>query len=232
MIGLKNIEAIIGFLILILVYVLSVTPAGCFRAWVAKKMGDDTAESLGFLTLNPIVHTDPVGLAILLLFANTVRVSFQGIGSGRKIPIYVGFGWGKYIPVNPFSIHGKNRWLKLAVALFSDSFVHFCLPIIALIILKLVLLGWTGVGDLTPGMLLALQFHRAFVYLNVWLLVVEGIINAVMFGALYFGRESLQASPHLFYVTMFAPFVIIFLFGGELSVLIAHAINFVGGLIL
>ena len=33
----------------------------CAHAWVAKLLGDDTAESQGRITLNPLAHIDPMG---------------------------------------------------------------------------------------------------------------------------------------------------------------------------
>lgn len=56
------------------------------HAWTAKKLGDDTAEYEGRLTLNPIAHIDPFG-ALLLLFT--------------------GFGWAKPVPVNPLRFKHK-----------------------------------------------------------------------------------------------------------------------------
>ena len=49
------------------------------HAWAANKLGDDTADQQGRLTLNPFVHLDIVG-SIVLLFA--------------------GFGWAKPVPVD------------------------------------------------------------------------------------------------------------------------------------
>jgi Zn-dependent protease len=49
------------------------------HGYAAKLLGDPTAEMQGRLTLNPIKHFDPIG-ALMLLF--------------------IGFGWGKPIPVN------------------------------------------------------------------------------------------------------------------------------------
>jgi Zn-dependent protease len=40
---------------------------GFFRALVSKLMGDDTAQSHGFLTLNPVAHIDVFGMSFILL---------------------------------------------------------------------------------------------------------------------------------------------------------------------
>lgn len=52
------------------------------HGYVAKILGDDTAERRGRLTLNPIAHLDPFG-ALMLLFGP--------------------FGWAKPVPVNPMN---------------------------------------------------------------------------------------------------------------------------------
>ena len=49
------------------------------HAWVATKLGDDTARLKGRLTLNPLAHIDPIGAIMILL---------------------VGFGYAKGVPVN------------------------------------------------------------------------------------------------------------------------------------
>jgi Zn-dependent protease len=52
------------------------------HAWSAHKLGDDTAERMGRLTLNPLAHMDPIGTFLLPLLG---------------IP----FGWAKPVPVDP-----------------------------------------------------------------------------------------------------------------------------------
>ena len=59
---LQNVQSIIDFLLFLLAYTIAVTLGGAFKAWTADKMGDDTAESLGFTSLNPVTHIDPIGL--------------------------------------------------------------------------------------------------------------------------------------------------------------------------
>lgn len=49
------------------------------HGWVAYRLGDSTAKTLGRLSLNPIKHIDPIGTLMLFLF---------------------GFGWAKPVPVN------------------------------------------------------------------------------------------------------------------------------------
>jgi Zn-dependent protease len=52
------------------------------HAWVASRLGDDTARYQGRLTLNPLAHIDPVGTLLLPLLG-------------------VPFGWAKPVPIQP-----------------------------------------------------------------------------------------------------------------------------------
>jgi Zn-dependent protease len=64
-----------------IVLVLSLTVHEWAHAFSAFKLGDDTAERQGRLTLNPIAHIDPIGTLLLPLMG-------------------VPFGWAKPVPVN------------------------------------------------------------------------------------------------------------------------------------
>ncbi len=65
------------------------------HAWVAKAFGDDTAERAGRLSLNPMVHVDLMGLAMV---------------------IFIGFGYAKPVPTNPskFSRPSADLWISAA----------------------------------------------------------------------------------------------------------------------
>jgi len=107
--SIQLIESAISVITLVLAYFVVVTVAGSFRAWVAFSFGDDTAESLGLMSLNPLVHVDFLGMIFLLGF---------------------GFGWGRHIPVNPFRIQGPSRILKIVFAYLSDAFAHLLMAVI------------------------------------------------------------------------------------------------------
>lgn len=61
------------------------------HAWAALRMGDDTAAREGRISLNPLVHIDPVGTVLLPI------VMFLSSGS----PL---FGWAKPTPYNPANL--------------------------------------------------------------------------------------------------------------------------------
>ncbi len=65
----------------------------CAHAWVAMRLGDPTAKSLGRVTLNPLKHLDPLG---------TLALFVSGI-----------FGWAKPVPVNPANFKDPARSMVL-----------------------------------------------------------------------------------------------------------------------
>jgi Zn-dependent protease len=74
--------------ILISVLILSIVVHEVAHAWQARREGDDTAERLGRITLNPLSHLDLMGSFIV-----PMALYFSGTGFL--------FGWAKPVPVNP-----------------------------------------------------------------------------------------------------------------------------------
>ena len=70
------------------VMLISLTLHEWGHAYAAHKCGDDTARSLGRMTLNPLRHIDPIGFIAILL---------------------VGFGWAKPVPVNSRNFRNYKR---------------------------------------------------------------------------------------------------------------------------
>jgi Zn-dependent protease len=68
------------------------------HAWTAWRCGDDTARLQGRVSLNPLVHIDPVGTVILPLL-----MIFLPSGASRFM-----IGWAKPVPVNPDNLRNKN----------------------------------------------------------------------------------------------------------------------------
>jgi Zn-dependent protease len=68
------------------------------HAWTALKCGDDTARLQGRVSLNPIVHIDPIGtvfLPLLMIFMP---------GAGRYL-----IGWAKPVPFNYNNLGNPQR---------------------------------------------------------------------------------------------------------------------------
>ncbi|RJO59542.1 site-2 protease family protein [Candidatus Parcubacteria bacterium] len=79
----------------LLAIVIAITVHEFSHAFVSLLQGDSTAELEGRVTLNPLSHVDPFGLLAL---------------------IFLGFGWGKPVPFNPYNLKFK-RWGPALVSL-------------------------------------------------------------------------------------------------------------------
>ena len=80
----------------------------CAHALVASRLGDDTAKRQGRITLNPLVHIDYVGAALLLL---------------------IGFGWAKPVPINPRNF--KNPKAGMAISALAGPMSNLLAAIAA-----------------------------------------------------------------------------------------------------
>jgi Zn-dependent protease len=80
---------------------IAITVHECAHAWSADQLGDPTARLLGRVSLNPVVHLDPLGTAMMLVTALT------GFG----------IGWGKPVPVVPYRMRFGARRGNALVAL-------------------------------------------------------------------------------------------------------------------
>lgn len=97
------------------------------HAWVALKCGDDTARLQGRVSLNPIVHIDPIGTVLLPLFMIFMP------GFGRFL-----IGWAKPVPVNPYNLRNPR---------VDDILVSMAGPAMNLL-LAVVLMGLARLGVL------------------------------------------------------------------------------------
>jgi len=106
------------FILLSFALIISISIHEFSHAFVADKLGDSTARDMGRLTLNPKAHLDPIG-TILLLF--------------------IGFGWGKPVPFNPFNL--KNPKRDAALISLAGPMSNLLLAIVLAFILKIFPMG-------------------------------------------------------------------------------------------
>lgn len=85
--------------------IFAVTVHEAAHGWVADKLGDKTARSLGRITFNPIPHIDPVGT--LLVPLGLYALSALAGGPGLL------FGWAKPVPVDMRKLHNPKRDMGL-----------------------------------------------------------------------------------------------------------------------
>jgi len=147
-------DELLAALIVVAIMLLVGFPVHEFsHALAAYRLGDSTARFMGRLTLNPIVHFDPLG-GILL------AITF--IGSQGTF----GFGWAKPTPVNPRNLEG-GRWGEAIVAA-AGPISNLVLAIAAAIPLRYVLSNLTLV-DQIPTLLL--QVLYLFIVINLVLMI-------------------------------------------------------------
>jgi Zn-dependent protease len=90
-------------IILFCVVVPSIILHEISHGWVARAFGDDTAARAGRLSLNPIVHIDPVGTLIV-----PAMLALGGFGL---------FGWAKPVPVNTARLRSpRNQGVLVSLA--------------------------------------------------------------------------------------------------------------------
>jgi len=95
---LEFLPTLIGFAIVL----ISLTIHEAAHAWTADKLGDPTARMLGRVSLNPIVHIDPIGTILLPLIA-----AYSGL------PL---IGWAKPVPVNISRLRHHRRDFMIVAA--------------------------------------------------------------------------------------------------------------------
>ena len=139
-------------LIILSVLLFSLTVHETAHAVTADWYGDPTARRLGRISLNPVVHIDPIG---------TVLLPLLGLLAGGFV-----FGWAKPVPVNPANLqHFRRDFLMIAAAGPASNIL---LAIAASLLLGAVP-GGLGASEGLPGAMATVGF--AMLQLNLLLAV-------------------------------------------------------------
>jgi Zn-dependent protease len=109
-----NFEA--AFVNVALLWLLT-TPHEFAHAWVATKLGDDTPQREGRVTLNPLAHVDWIGTVLLPAVTSLLSAGF--------------LGWGKPVNTNPARLRGGLNGLVLVALAGPASNVVFALVLAA-----------------------------------------------------------------------------------------------------
>lgn len=118
----------------------------CAHAWVAKKMGDDTASLSGRITVNPLAHIDIVGCLLIVL---------------------TGFGWAKPVPINPSRM--KDSRLGITLTALAGPVSNLLAAFVMMVVLQI--LYGLGVFELNENMSYLLLLLKFFVQVNIGLAV-------------------------------------------------------------
>lgn len=117
------------------------------HAYVAYKCGDPTPKLQNRVTLNPAAHMDPIGLIALL---------------------FIGFGWGRPVMINPLNFKNRRRD-EFLVAIAGVTF-NLILAFAFMGILKLLLTFAYGFVNTAMGSILY-EIIINCVYINIVLMV-------------------------------------------------------------
>jgi Zn-dependent protease len=134
------------FAMVIVTFLIAITVHEFMHAWTAWMLGDDTARLLGRISLNPVVHLDPIGGLMFLLIAIGVPA----------------IAWGKPVPVNDFRLRPVGKFGRHG----SMALVAFAGP------LSNVVLGAAGAAILRASFALGgnlggiEEFLRVFIAVN------------------------------------------------------------------
>ena len=126
------------------------------HGFVAYKLGDPTAHSMGRLTLNPFRHLDPVGFICMLLF---------------------GYGWAKPVPINTRYFKKPRRDMALTGA--AGPLSNLCLALIFSVLLRFAYDGlWTRTYTNETLALLA-EFLCLFLFYGIRINAVLAVFNLI-----------------------------------------------------
>jgi Zn-dependent protease len=148
-----NSETLISIAIVVAIMLLVGFPVHEFaHAFAAYRLGDGTAKLFGRLSLNPIVHFDPIGGVLL---------AASMIASGGTF----GFGWAKPTPVNPNNLQGGRQGEAIVAA--AGPLSNLVLALAGAIPLRFAL-GSPEIQINAPMIVTVLQL---FVYINIVLML-------------------------------------------------------------
>lgn len=96
---------VVGLLTAAAGLLVAITVHECAHAWAAEQLGDPTARYMGRVSLNPVVHLDPMGTVMMAV----------------TMVMGMGIGWGKPVPVSPHRLRFGPRLGNGIVALAGPA---------------------------------------------------------------------------------------------------------------
>ena len=161
----------------LIVLVVAFTIHELAHAWTADRFGDDLPRLQGRLTLNPLVHLDPLGSILLLA---------------------TGFGWARPVPVNPENFADPRK--DHMIVSFAGPAMNLVISMVCFLLLGVLMLFvrilWPEALALnlaTPSSSLSLV-GPAFAS---WIVIPVAFLKQLFFTSLVLGCFNLIPVPPL-----------------------------------
>lgn len=123
------------------------------HGWVAYKLGDPTAKSLGRISINPLKHVDPMGTVLVPMFMAIVSPFVMG--------------WAKPVPVEPRYFKAPLLDMALvAVAGPVSNFFMACFWALFIVVTK-------SLVTMSPMLIFLIEVGKAGILINVLLMVLN-----------------------------------------------------------
>lgn len=161
-------KLVADFILNMVAFLFSASVHESAHAWMSSRFGDDLARSQGRISLNPLVHIDPIGTLL-----------FPAIAFFTRVPL---LGWAKSTPVNPLAWRNKrvaNFWVSAAGVI-----CNFIIAIIAGVAIRtlysagIIGIGLEGLEPATASSTIAqgaVSLLQTFFQLN----IVLGVFNLI-----------------------------------------------------
>ena len=158
-------DYIISFLLSLPIFLLALSFHETAHGYVASKLGDPTARSLGRLTLNPLKHLDPIGFLCMILF---------------------GMGWAKPVPVDTRYFKKPRR--DMALTALAGPLSNVLMAAIFALLLRLSYTGleFISIGNSTAATVLTIW--HSFLMLGIRLNAMLAVFNMIPVSPLDGGR--------------------------------------------
>lgn len=215
MINVASAESLIFTILLVLAYFLSVTITGYLQTRFAVGLGDNTAQEMGYESLNPFDHIELIPFLVLIIF---------------KI------GWPTILPFNPTNIYGNFRLIKLFLYYCFEPIVYGLIAFISLAfaiiafgyytttqLLLLMLARYNAPVKVAIGMMphassnvivILAIFLIALVFLSICMSTVSLIYNAFEYMLALGAHKGYEYMRYADFIRILGPILILILFGG------------------